>query len=637
MTELAFFVQGHTAAAPRSDDELRDALRDGQVSAETPVRVASSQLFLPCRAWAALGLPAGDLPAPPLDRAAEVAKAVSPDLLLAPSEVLDMIRYAVFEHDIVYGPVTGHQLREAFDGGRYRTAMLAPLGTTDWVAARRLFDRTLTDSARAIASARPSSPTSALAERKATCPICRELIPSRCEVCPECDEPILASVAASGRAGSIPDDPEDASWLRMHWRPILTMGVIMSLLLSGITLRYLAPDRFPLEEQRPAGAMPAPAAPTACSDACWTGEACQVGTCVWQQPNGVGHVSARPNVAGPFALPTDATDVVLLDAERFAVGLLGGTEVRSTRTGQALGIVSEATQSRRLVPVESALYAIGPQHIAVLDKKTMRLLKTLEMGAIIGDVEVGVGGRRALVSLPGAHAVAILSTELHVELDRIRFGDDATGPVAIDDNGTRALTTTGSVPLAGLSDPQGGAVYAFDPSRLATQQDRVRAAMLGNPVDSAMSPDGRTSFVVLRQANKVVPLDWLASGTIHRREALTTCDQPEQIEIIRKGRRAVVRCNRGRALQVLDLQNGKLLSTIPFNAPVTDMVVSPDAEQVVVALPSTGDGALGLVDLATFSVELIPLTEPATRVRISPDGQAVLALSERSKVAWVLR
>jgi DNA-binding beta-propeller fold protein YncE len=241
------------------------------------------------------------------------------------------------------------------------------------------------------------------------------------------------------------------------------------------------------------------------------------------------------------------------------------------------------------------------------------------------------------VSLPGAHAIAILSTELHVELDRIRFGDDNIGPVAVDDTGKRAVTTTGNIPFAGLPDPQGGAVYAFDPSRLATEQDRNRASMLGNPVSALMSPDGVTTYVVLRAKNRIVGLEWQESGALRQREPVEVCDQPEEIVLVRKGRRALVRCNRGRALEVVDLEKGAVERHISLSAAATDLVVSPDSEQAIVALQGLKDGAVALVDLETFDVEHVPLTEPPSRVRLSADGRTVLAISDRSKVAWVIR
>jgi len=538
-----------------------------------------------------------------------------------------MVCFVIAEHGQVFGPLPGKVLRDGFEGGRYRRALIAPVGTSDWLGIAKLFDRTLNDRARA-------TPTEQAPElKKARCLICRELVPALEEICPECDEPIVALPPSS--RGSVPDDPIGASWIRMHWRPMLAFGGILGVIMAGITLRYLAPGRFYLDPHTTP--MGTPTVTVTCESACWSGEACQDGVCVWQRPNGVGHVASRPGIAGPFTLPADVSDAVLLDGERFAIGLLSGVELRSTRTGQALGLVNEAGQTRKLVVVEGAVYAVGPQHIGVLDAEDLHLLKTLEMGAIVSDVTLGANGRRALVSLPGAHAIAILSTELHAELDRIRFGDDNIGPVAVDDTGKRALTTTGSVPLAGLPDQQGGAAYAFDPSRLASEQDRVRAAMLGNPSSVLMSPDGKTSYVVLRQAAKLTPVEWLTSGTIRQRAAIETCDQPEQLALLRAGRRGVIKCNRGRALQIFDLESGKLLREIPFNAPVSDMIVTPDGEQIIVALPSARGSAIGLVDATTFEVEIVPLTEPPSRLRLSRSGDAVLALSDRSKVAWVIR
>ncbi|MBL9022863.1 MAG: hypothetical protein JNL21_11745 [Myxococcales bacterium] len=631
MEELRFYVQPEPGRVigPMSDDELREALRAARYAPDVRVRLSDAPPWLPARAWAALAL--GSIEPPPMPEGEPTA---SPDLSLAPAEVLDLVRFHVADREVKGGkaevrhrsPQLGSALREAALGGGLRTTWVAPVGTADWVLARKLFDRTLTEGAAAsLAGSAPDLKTQ-------RCPICRELIQTDGDICPACDEPLAAPPASRG---SFHEEPEGASWLRLHWRPIVTFGAFASLILAGITLRYVAPQRFApeIDSRAPAGL---PAKPT-CESVCWTGEACQDSVCTWQKPKGVAHVPQRPGIAGPFALPPDVADVELLDDDRFAVALLSGTEIRSSRTGQSLGLVSEAGQTRKLVRAGDAIYAVGPQHIAVLDIPSTRVLKALELGGIIADVTVGANGRRALVSLPGAHAIAILSTELHAELDRIRFGDDAIGPVAVDDSGTRALTTTGSVPVAGLPDPQGGAVYAFDPSRLATEQDRNRASMLGNPVSALMSPDGATSYVVLRAKNALVGLEWLESGAVRQREPLELCDQPEQIALVRKGRRALVRCNRGHALEVIDLERNAVVKHVELSALATDLVVSPDGEQAVVALQGLRDGAIGLIDLATFEVEQVPLTEPPSRVRMSADGRQVLALSDRSKVAWVIR
>jgi len=484
------------------------------------------------------------------------------------------------------------------------------------------------------AEAATAAPVSARdgSKKRVRCPTCLEVVSPQADLCPECDEPLALSRGLSARPGIVKGKPP--SWLALHWRPLLTSIVMVGLLCTGVALRSLAPGRF----LPPRAASRSPSAVTpSCSAPCWNGEACQTGACVWQKPNDVGHLSAKPLVSGPFTLPKDVSDALPLDEGRFALALLNGMQVHDARTGALITLVSDAPQLRGLYRVGDHLYATSPQRIYVIDAETTSLQKTIDLGANVGQVSVGANGRRALVSLPSAHAVAILATEYHAEIDRIHFGDDAVGPMGVDDTGTRALTTTGQVPLPGLRDPAGGAVYAFDPSRLASAQDRVRTSMLGNPVSVLMTPDGAMSYVALRAENAIVPLEWQPSGAVRRGDRIETCREPEQIELVRRGRRALVRCHEGRALEVFDLVKGELIRHIPFNGRATDLVVTPDGEQALVTLTGESTGSLALVDLESYAVETLPLAGEPTRVRLVPDGRMSLVLSDRSKVVWVVR
>lgn len=503
-----------------------------------------------------------------------------------------------------------------------------------------------TSSARDVRQSFPSRTTVVITEADAPaevptvrCPVCLEVVPSAGKACPECDEPFGAADAqppssAAPWSGVTPsvETPEGAGWLRLHWRPLVTVGAVTALLCTGVALRHLAPDR-----NIPTRAAAAQAQVPVCQPACWNGEACAAGQCVWQKPNDVRHVSAEPYLSGPFSLPKDVSDVLPLDGERFAVALLTGTRIHSARTGEVLGRLNDTPQSRRLYRVGDTFYATSPQRIYVVDAATTRLLKTIELGETVTELAVGASGRRVIASMPGVHAVAVIATEFHAEIERIQFGDDPVGPVGIDDSGKRALITTGAIPLAGLRDPQGGAAYAFDPGRFASAQDRVRTSLVGNPVSVLMTPDGAMSYVALRAEGEIVPLEWQPSGAVRRKDAIKTCREPEQIVLLRKGRRALVRCNQGRALEVIDLAAAKVVEHIPLNARAADMAVSPDGEQAIVALPDEGNSAIALVDLQTYDVAMLPVTSEPTRVRLSPDGSVALVLSERAKVAWVLR
>ena len=487
-----------------------------------------------------------------------------------------------------------------------------------------------------ISDVRPSMPSEVPTTR---CNVCLEVVPSVEKKCPECDEVLGANdvtpPSSAGPWSGLPPslrEPPNASWFGLHWRPIVTIGAITGILTAGMALRSLAPDRA--DPSKPAAAQ---AHMPTCQPACWNGESCTVGQCVWQKPNDVAHVAGVPSVAGPFSLPKDVGDALLLDGERFAVALLAGTRIQSARTGEVISTLSDTPMSRRLFRVGDAIYATSPQRIFVIDGDTTRVLKTIEIGEPVTEITVGGSGRRAIASMPTAHAVAVIATEYHAEVERIQFGDDTVGPAGIDDSGKRALTTTGSVPLPGLPNPQGGAAYAFDPGRLASEQDRVRTSMVGNPVSVLMTPDGSMSYVVLRAEDNVVPLEWLPSGAVRRKEAIKVCHEPEQIEFLRKGRRALVRCNEGRSLDVLDLAAGKVIHHVPLNARAVDMAISPDGEQAVVALPDVANSAVALVDLESYDVKLLPVSAEPTRVRLAPNGTAALVLSDRAKVAWVVR
>jgi hypothetical protein len=689
--EIRFYLDlGDRVTGPVSDDDAREAMRAGKLGPDARVRLAGSEVWGSPGAFAALAN-SPDARPPVMPSASDVVvRDVPPELAAMPLPLRDLLLFWVHAGARVTGPRSGADLRRAVESGLHAGASASLVDSGVWypAAAVALAPRvaprdpsvvpavqpTRDSSAssagekrgpqRAIylgaAASPPSSrssaslrgPTSVIQPTGATgapgatvrCPICLEQVAANLSTCSECGEAVAASPSSMRGPPSIPDLAPNASWLASHWRPLVTLGVMATIVCSGITLRHLAPGRFALPQRAGGKATATASAPAACSAPCWSGEACHEGRCEWRPPNDVGHVAAKaePTVGGPFTLPRDVSDALPLDSERFAVSLLTGLQLHNARTGGVLGTVTDAPQARRLYRVGTVVYATAPQRIYVVDAATTRLLKTIETGAAVGEVTLGASGRRALASLPSAHAVAVLATEYHAEIDRIQFGDDVVGPMGADDTGKRALTTTGQIPLAGLRDAvsagsAGSAVYAFDPSRLASEQDRVRASVVGNPVSVLMTPDGETSLVVLRAEDALVPLAWQPSGAVRQEAPIPTCREPEQIELVRRGRLGIVRCNEGHAIEVFDLRKRELVRHIPFNARVADLAVSPDGKQAIVALPADGAGFVGIVDLETYAVKVLPLTAEPTRVRLSPDGSTALVLSDRAKVAWVIR
>ncbi len=109
---------------------------------------------------------------------------------------------------------------------------------------------------------------------------------------------------------------------------------------------------------------------------------------------------------------------------------------------------------------------------------------------------------------------------------------------------------------------------------------------------------------------------------------MPTCREPEQIELVRQGRRALVRCHEGRALEVFDLRKNVVMRRVAFNGRATDLVVSPDGEMALVTLTNDGVGGLALVDLQSYAVTVLPLSAEPTRVRLTADGRMALVLSD---------
>jgi hypothetical protein len=609
-----------------SAHQLRTLWEQGRIVAETLIALQDGTMWAPSEAWRVL-----DVEAVPPSRHLPLRLDMPLGLGRARPDELNELRWWLRQSGVVSGPHAYEVVIEALEGAE-TPCEVALVGGECWFPGAEL-DPSLSAARseggfRAIASS---------ASPETTCAFCLEIVPVDARRCPECDEAIAPVSLPDSRTASIVDDAPDASWLKMHWRPLLTMSAMGALVATGIALRHLAPNRYEPPKRLGPAAFVAPS----CEDACWHGEACVMGKCLWQPPNDVGHVSSARRIAGPFELPPDVSDVLPLDDNRFAVAYLRGVQITNARTGAVMSLVSDAPQAQHLYRVGETVYTTSPQRIYVMDAAQTRVLKTIELGSSVGNVAVGASGRRVFASIPASHAVAVIATDYHAEVSRFYFGDDTVEQVAVDDSGERALTTNGLRPLPGLpatnTANRHGASYAFDPNRLPTEQDRVRTALLGNPVDIAMLPDSHTSWVVLRERDRIVELEHLPTGAIRQADRITTCKQPEHLELVRKGRRLLVGCNAGHALEIFALDSHELVRRIPLGARVSDLVVTPDGKQALLALPRGKTGALGVLDLDSFDLELHELSAPPHRIRITPDGHGATVISDSNKVAWVIR
>jgi hypothetical protein len=654
------------AGAPLGVTDVRAALRSGSLSARTLLRLDGTSLVLPAASFVAFGTTAEvrTLAAP---SSRSLSRGLTPGLASAPARARDALLWMVAERGTVFGPVPGHRLRAEVAEGRHGAAVVAVLHGSAWFPIGLVWgDEPPSERPSELhkhgeaqpaspasppgsaADAQPSAASLGGAPRRtpqslARCPFCLESHAEGVERCPHCHEPPVHALAEVHGAPSSFDEPPGASWLTLHWRPLVTVTTIWAVLCAGFVLRSLAPSAV---APAPKAGGAAPKLEPECATACWAGESCELGVCVWQKPNDLTHVGAAsadtPSVTGPFALAATTADVLPLDDGRFVTATASGAEIRSGATGALLTSVTDAPGARKLFRVGSAVYVATASRVHVLDVVSTQVLKTIDLGAAASRVEVGAGGRRALATLPGAHAVAVIATEYHAEIDRIGLGDDAVARLAFADSGRFAVAASGA------EGDAAGALYVFDPTRLASQQGRRRSAMLGDPASVLALPDDSTVWVALRREDAIVPITISPAGVPQRGAPIATCREPEQLELVRRSRRVVVRCDEGKALEVLDVgrageasdasgQAPKLARQVAMPSRVVDLAISPDGRVALAALPDLDGGSLAVLDLDTLRLRTLPLGGEPSQVRFSSDGRTATVFSERAKTAWVVR
>ena len=604
---------------------LRSRVLHAEISLDERVRVEGGNVWAPVAAWSVL-----DLDAAPPPRHQPEQTAMPAELRRSDEQVLRQLRWWVRDGERVMGPLSWQALNERLEAGTIgERAQVGLVGGHAWYPRSEL---------RVAGSEEPLTESLCSDEQRKRCLVCLERIDADETVCPECHEPIAgARERLNSRPNSQVHGGHRAGWLRMHWRPTVMFASIGLVLGSGVALRQAAPNR-----PQPLNVAPnVPAAAPACDTPCWEGESCEMGRCVWRVPNHAGQLAAAPTVSGPFDAPKKMLDALPLDEDRYAVSSMKGVHIISARSGVPVTLVTDAPQAQHMLRVGDVLYAAAPRRIYVLGIKNTRVLKTIETGSPVSSLQVAASGQRVLAAVPGKHAVAVIATDYHAEVSRFFFGDDQVRQVAIDHSGEHALTTNGRVPLPGFRAPRSanqlGALYAFDPRRLPSEQDRVRTGMIGNPADVIMTPDGQSTYVVLRERDTVVRLQRTRSGSVRQGEHITTCQQPEQIEMVRPGRRAIVRCNAGQAVDIIDLRTNQRVERIELHRTISDMAITPNGKQAVLLLPRKGGGAVGLLDLNSYQLKLVEISGQPHRVRLSPDGRSAIIISDSTKAIWVLR
>jgi DNA-binding beta-propeller fold protein YncE len=177
---------------------------------------------------------------------------------------------------------------------------------------------------------------------------------------------------------------------------------------------------------------------------------------------------------------------------------------------------------------------------------------------------------------------------------------------------------TGSSGFAEIAAPVELSTQTANPANQVT----IAAASEGSPADVAITPDGKTAYVLDNQ--KVVPID---VATNKAGTAIPIPQFGQSIAISPDGRFAYVTSNFAAPEEVskIDLATGAVLATISVGHDLTGIAVTPDNHTVYVV--SGTDHAVIPIDAATSAVGTpIPVGTFASGIAITPDGAAAYVL-----------
>jgi YVTN family beta-propeller protein len=160
------------------------------------------------------------------------------------------------------------------------------------------------------------------------------------------------------------------------------------------------------------------------------------------------------------------------------------------------------------------------------------------------------------------------------------------------------------------------------------------------PHEAATSPDGRR-VLVTNYGNRGAPggslsvLD-LAAGRVAATIELGAGTRPHGVQWLADGRRAVVTAEGEKALLVVDVDAGQVLSRIVTGQEIAHMVaVTPDGSRAFVA--NIGSGNLTAIDLAAQRVlGHVATGKGAEGVDVTPDGREVWVTNREAETVSVV-
>jgi len=221
------------------------------------------------------------------------------------------------------------------------------------------------------------------------------------------------------------------------------------------------------------------------------------------------------------------------------------------------------------------LYVSRSTHIMVLD---------LDTDKVVGD----------LPNTPGVHGIAIAS-----DLNRGFTSNGKSNTSTVFDLKSLKVireVKTGANPDAIVYEPKTRRVITFngrshDATVFEAESGKVVGTIPlgGKPEFAAVDGKGMV-FVNIEDTNEVVEID-AAKSRVARRDSIKPCDEPSGMGLDPVHGKVFSGCH-NRIMTILDVQSGKVLSTVPIGANVDGNGFDPGTG---LAFSSNGDGTLTVV------------------------------------------
>jgi DNA-binding beta-propeller fold protein YncE len=199
-------------------------------------------------------------------------------------------------------------------------------------------------------------------------------------------------------------------------------------------------------------------------------------------------------------------------------------------------------------------------------------------------------------SLQGVHGIAVVS-----DLNQGFISDGRANAIRVFD--LHSLKSIANIPLSGknpdaiIYDPFSKKIFAFNHSsnnvsivdpRLRTE---IQVLELGGSPEFAVSDGKGKIFNNLEDKNSLVVIN-TATMKVENSYNLSPCEAPTGLAIDLAGKRLFSVCSENKAMSVVNMQNGKVITTVPIGAGVDAVAYDPGSKLI---FSSNGEGTVTII------------------------------------------